>query len=288
MGILVGFVPNFLGNRKFTYGGKQRPRLRGWLPVVGLAGAAGLVFFAGLGTVQGMYFDEEYYVLVAHQLDGGMLEDPYWAHDALDQRPLNFEHPPLGKLILWAGVHGYETSHAYLDAARLPNDETPLSEPCRVMSQGAILFEGDTNKACWAFYKQELAEHGNPLSWRGPGAVMGIALVVAVTLGTRRLFKSDLAGELAGAFVLLDTMVIASGRIGTLDMLSVGFCGLAFWAATSATRRGILLSAVLLGMAFACKFYAVFVGVPILLVSVWVHHRAGRLLAIEVTIRLTA
>jgi dolichol-phosphate mannosyltransferase len=285
VGVLVGFIPNFLGNRKFTYGGSRRPRLRSWLPVVCLAAIAGAIFFTGLNTVDGMYFDEEYYVLVAHQLDGGMLEDPYWAHDSLDQRPLNFEHPPLGKLILMVGVHGYETSHAYLASPRLPDDEAKLSTPCRILNQGAVIFEGQTNKECWTAYKKELEEHGNPWSWRGPGAIMGILLVVGVTLGTRRLFKSDLAGELAGAFVLADTMIIANARIGTLDILAAGFAGLAFWAATSPTRRGILASAILLGMGFSCKYYDAFVGVPILFVSLWVHHRAGKLTSTRILLQ---
>lgn len=278
-GVAAGFIPNYLGNNSLTYGSARRPKTRTWLPMAILVIFAAAMYLPLLNEPEFLYFDESYYVTVAHQFENGIFEDPCWEHDSLNDRPLNYEHPPLAKLILWASIHAYDTATPIFQGCRAPDDKANLSTPCYVTDHGTTLVTADSRKACFDGYTQYLREHGNPYAWRAPSAVLGILTVLGVALGARRLFASPLAGEIAGAFVLMDTMVLSASRIALLDIYATGFAALAFWAATHPTKRGILGSALFLGLGFACKFYVLFAGIPVLLVSLWMHHRVGKLSA---------
>ncbi|MEK6986095.1 MAG: glycosyltransferase [Candidatus Thermoplasmatota archaeon] len=279
IGVVAGFVPNWMGNTRFTYGGRARPKTSRWLPYAILVVAASGLYLGGLGEIKDIYFDEHYYVSVAHQLDHGVLEDPCWANDGtLPERPLNYEHPPVAKLILWASVHAYDTYRGVFVGCRAPDSTDTVSPPCEVTAtDGALLATGTSTKQCYDTFTQGLREQGNPMAWRGPAALFGIITVLFVALAARRIFQSELAGTLAGSFVLLDTLMVTSSRMAMLDIFAVGFAALALWSATFPTRRGVLGAGIFLGLGFASKYYVLFVGLPLLLLSLWVHWRAGRL-----------
>ncbi len=279
LGVLAGFIPNWMGNQRFTYGGKARPKTSRWLPYAVLVVAASGLYLGGLGEIHDVYFDEHYYVSVAHQLDNGILDDPCWANDAtLSERPLNYEHPPLAKLILWASVHAYDTYPAVFEGCRDPDNTNTVSPPCQILNNdGGVIATGTSHKACYDTFTQGLREQGNPYAWRGPAALFGVITVLFIALTARRLFQSDVAGTLAGAFVLLDTLMVTSSRIALLDIFAVGFAVVAAWCATYPSRKGILGAALFLGLGFSSKYYVLFAGPPVLLLAFWAQWRAGRL-----------
>lgn len=281
IGIAVGLVPNYMGNLKLTYAGRDGPKARAWVPMVVLVAAASGLYLVGLGPatfgplepvlhgeewgIKDIYFDESYYVAVAHQMDQGIWTDA--CHSGTEEIwgmtvdktywPLNFEHPPLGKLIMAASVHAYESKHGVFSGCRAPDDTD------------------NGGKARFDAWKDGLREEGNAWAWRAPSAVFGIATVAFAALAARRLFDSYLAMTFAGAFVLLDNLVMTSSRIALLDIYATGFAVLAAYCATFPSRRGVLMTALFLGMGFASKFYVLFAAAPILLLSLWCHWRAG-------------
>ncbi|MEA3143532.1 MAG: dolichol-phosphate mannosyltransferase, partial [Thermoplasmata archaeon] len=96
--IIAAFGVNYGGNLHLTYAAGSRPKLRTWLPIVILVLLSGGLYLTALDGIRDVYFDEHYYVSVAHQMDDGIWEDPCWDNDAtLPHRPLNYEHPPLAK-----------------------------------------------------------------------------------------------------------------------------------------------------------------------------------------------
>jgi dolichyl-phosphate-mannose--protein O-mannosyl transferase len=99
--------------------------------------------------------------------------------------------------------------------------------------------------------------------------------VLFAALAGRRLFDSLFAGLVAGALVLLDTLVYTSARLAILDVFAAGFTIAAVWTATFPTRKGILWTAIFLGLAFSCKYTTLFAGPPILFLVWWTHRRAG-------------
>ncbi|MEA3191022.1 MAG: dolichol-phosphate mannosyltransferase [Thermoplasmata archaeon] len=281
VGIVAGVVPNYLGNLKLTYAGKDGPPARAWVPLAVLIAVASGLYLTGLGPAQfgplepvlqgeawgikDIYFDESYYVVVAHQMDQGVWTDPCHSGSEViwgmtvnkDLWPVNFEHPPLAKLIMAASVHAYETKHGIFEGCRAPDDDH---------NGGRERFEA---------WKQGLREDGNAWAWRAPSAVFGVATVVFAALAARRIYDSYLAMALAGSFVVLDNLVLSSSRIALLDIYATGFAVIAVYCATFASRRGVLMTALFLGLGFASKFYVLFAAPPILLLSLWIHWRAG-------------
>ncbi|MES2154272.1 MAG: glycosyltransferase [bacterium] len=303
LAIVAGFAVNYAGNLGFTYGTK-RPAARDWVPIVVLIVASGGLYFSALDSVEGIYFDESYYLVVAHQMDSGMWEDPC-LHDAkgLDPAPLNYEHPPLAKLIMYASVHAYDSYHGVFLGCRMPDNDNPAVRPaiCFTDPEGHTsatyddanerISKGDkfdNGPTCYHAWSHEMRYRGNAFAWRGPSAVMGVVTVTFIALAARRLFQSNLAGMLAGSFVLLDNLVLTSSRIALLDIFAAGFTAMAVYFATSPTKKGIVATTIFLGLGFSCKFYVLFAGPPILLLSLWIHHRAGLLRMGRFTLHMLA
>jgi dolichol-phosphate mannosyltransferase len=297
--IVVAFGANYLGNLHWAYGGEGRFRVRKnlkrlllrspvilfvaargalirapknlkrllpWAPFILIVGASGVLYFGDLDHIRDIYFDEHYYVSVARQIDNGIWEDPCWANDQhLPRRPVNFEHPPLAKLIIAWSVDRFDTEHGVFSGCRDPN--------------GAGKDEYDA-------FTAQAREKGNPWAWRGPSAVMGVLTVLFTGLAAARLFGGPGAAALAGGFVALDTLVYTSSRLAILDIFATGFLMGAVYYATHPTRGGVLLTGIFLGLGFASKFTVAFAGPAVLLLALWVHHRAGLLKAGRVVLML--
>lgn len=283
LAILVAFGANYLGNLHWTYGGADGFRLRHNLrrllpaiPILLLAGAATAIYTDDLDRVPELYFDEHYYVSVARQIDNGIWEDPCWANDGeLANRPLNYEHPPLAKLIMAWSVMRFDTDHAVFEGCRAPDDTA--TQACNVVEHGEVVATTTSRKACYDAYTARAKTEGNPYAWRMPSAIFGVLTVVFIALAGQRLFNSLFAGLLAGALVLLDTLVFSSARIALLDIFAAGFVAMAVYAATFPSRKGLLCTALFLGLAFASKYTVVFAGPGIALLSLWSQRRAGQL-----------
>lgn len=282
--IVASFGFNYLGNLNWTYGGVDRFRVRRalWrvrplLPVFLIAGGAFALFTWDLDRADEIYFDEHYYISVAHQIDNGIWEDPCWQPISVQHRPLNFEHPPLAKLIMAWSVETFDTDHSVFQGCRSPDDNTPLQGSCRVLEDGQPIQQYDSSKQCYDGFTQRLRDFGNPYAWRMPSVVMGTAAVLFAGLTVARLTRSPGAGALAGAFIAMDGVMLTSSRLAILDIYAAGFAMVALWAATWPGRRGVIGSALGLAFAFACKFTAVFAGIPVLVLLLWTQWRHGRL-----------
>ncbi len=281
--IVVAFGANYLGNVHWTYGGAEgfsmRQALRKavpWLPFLLLTGAATFVYFDDIDRVPELYFDEHYYVSVGRQIDNGIWEDPCWIGDqTLDHRPLNYEHPPLAKYLIAWSIMRFDTDHAVFEGCRSPDDSNAFA--CNVVEHGTIVASTDSRKACYDAYTLRAKEQGNPVAWRLPSAVLGVCAVVFIALAAQRLFGTIFAGMLAGSLVLLDTLVYTSARLAILDIFAAGFLAIAVYAATFSSRKGILATALFLGLAFSCKYTVVFAGPGVALLSLWSQRRAGLL-----------
>ena len=213
-------------------------------------------------------WDEHYYVSVAHQQAAGVWLDPCWG-----ERPSSWDHPPLAKMILTASVHVADVPRVF-SGCRLPDDHKDQGYDCYPDPEGQIQ---KTGRACYQAFMQDLRENGNPYAWRLPSAVMGTLAVLGTALATRRILASTAAGVLAGSLVALDGMMFTLSRLALLDIFAAGFACLALWSATYPSSKGRIGAGVLLGLAFCCKYTALFTGLPILLVALWCTHRAGRL-----------
>lgn len=281
--IVVAFGANYLGNLHWTYGGADGFQLRQnlrrfapFLPILLLAGAATAVYVDDLDRVPELYFDEHYYVSVARQIDNGIWEDPCWEGDGeLSDRPLNYEHPPLAKLIMAWSVMRFDTDHAVFEGCRSPDDTA--TRTCNVVEHGQVITTTSSRKACYDAYLERAKTQGNPFAWRLPSALFGVIAVVFIALAAQRLFQSWFAGVLAGTLVLLDTLVYSSARIALLDIFAAGFVAMAVYAATFSSRKAVLFTALFLGLGFASKYTVVFAGPGVALLSLWTQRRAGQL-----------
>ncbi len=289
LAIAVAFSANYLGNLHWTYGGDRGFSLRdslgrtwrkvrsAWLAILAftlLAGGATWVYFDHLDRVDELYFDEHYYVTVGRQIDNGIWEDPCWINDGeLDHRPLNYEHPPLAKLLMAWSIMAFDTDHAVFEGCRSPDDTNPTT--CNLVEHGQVLATTDSRKACYDAYTARAKAEGNPVAWRLPSAVLGVCTVLFIGLAGHRLFGNVFAGFLAGLLVLLDTLVYTSARMAILDIFAAGFLAIAIYAATFPSRRGVAMTALFLGLAFCSKYTVVFAGPGVALLSLWTQRRAG-------------
>lgn len=258
--ILVTFTFNYLGNINWTYGGKGRFRLSGhvrrwlpWLPWLLVVVTASGFLLDDLDRPDEIYFDEHYYVTVAYQALSGEWEDPCWDQADPAARPLNFEHPPLAKLLITAN-------------AALVDPDVAHYEVCR---------EPDSRE--YEAFTSTLRDEGTPFAWRLAPALFGIAAVALTGLAAARLTGSPGAAAVASALAATDGVLFTSSRMAILDIFVTAFVVAALYAATFPTRRGIVAASLLLALGFACKYTAVFAGLPVLLVMLWSQWRAGNL-----------
>jgi dolichyl-phosphate-mannose--protein O-mannosyl transferase len=242
-----------------------------FLPVFLVAAAAGYVYLNDIDRVNEIYFDEHYYVSVARQMDNGIWFDPCWG----DERPLNYEHPPLAKLMMYWSVRALDSEHSVFEGCRSPNDQAVQPDGCDVIEHGEVLQAYESRKGCYDGFLERTKTQGNPVAWRLPSAVLGIAAVLFAGLAAQRIFGSVVAGALAAALVMMDTLVYTSARLAILDIFAAGFTMAAVWAATFPTKKGIFWTATLLGLAFACKYSVLFVGPAVLILVLWTHRRHG-------------
>lgn len=292
--IVVAFGANYAGNLHWTYGGADRFRLRASLgrilpvvPILTLGLAAGLVYFEDLDRVNEIYFDEHYYVSVARQADNGILEDPCWVNDSrLPHRPLNYEHPPVAKLIMSWSVERFDTDHAIFEGCRSPDDSNP--QTCNLVEHGEVISTHNSRKECYDAFTARAKTMGNPFAWRGPSAVFGALTVLFTGLAARRLFQSTAAGMFGAGLVVLDTLVYSSSRVAILDIFPAAFLMMAIWAATFPGRKGVLATALFLGLAFSCKYTVLFAGPPVALLCLWTQRRAGVLTRSRFDLNLAA
>ena len=216
-----------------------------------------------------IYWDEEYYVMIGHQQAQGIWKDPCW-----DERPQRADHPPLARLIMTASIKLFDAPLGRFGGCLRSSDETPLPYTCYTDVAGHTY---TTGHSCFQAFTDDLREHGNPYAWRMPGVVLATLAVACVALTTRKLLGSTTAGVLAGAFLLMDGVFFVAARMTTLDIYAAGFAAVALYCATFATWQGRLMAGLILGLAFASKYTAFFAGVPVLVVLLWSHHRAGKL-----------
>lgn len=210
-----------------------------------------------------LYWDEHYYVSVAHMQAAGTWIDPCWS-----PRPPSWDHPPLAKLVLTASVRLFDTQEVFAGC----RDDPAMSyeEPC---------FPGTdltTSPTCYRAFLSHLRDHGNAYAWRLPSAVLGSIGVLFTALAVRRLAGAP-AGLLAGGLLLLDGIHFVLSRMAMLEAFAAGLVAVALYFATLPTRRGALGAGLFLGLAFASKYTALFAGPPVLLVALWVRHRQGGL-----------
>lgn len=261
--IVAAFSANYAGNTQWTYGGVDRFRLRDvprkvqesagiWLPTLVVAGVALGAYAYELDEIREVYFDEHYYLSVAKQLENGILHDPCWEGSDAAPRPLNYEHPPLAKLIMGWSVANFDSNHEVFEGCRDPS--------------------GDSYQE----WLETMRLQGDPYAWRLPGAVMGAVTVAAMAVTGRRLFGSG-GDWMVGGLTLADVMLVSASRTAILDIYATGFAAAAIAAATFPRKRALLAAGILLGLGFASKYSVLFVGIPVVLVAAWSHHRAGNL-----------
>lgn len=173
----------------------------------------------------------------------------------------NAEHPPLGKLIIGAGL---AFTHPRLDPA----------------------FVGDH----WALGKQVLYESGND-PWRLMLAARLPVILLTLLFGLVVFaFARDLAGPAGGLVALIlyafSPDVIAHGSLATLDVAAAGFLVTSLWLTWRARRRPgryLPLAGIALGAALATRMSvlpAVPVALLLVVLSIWHGRRMpDRLLA---------
>jgi dolichyl-phosphate-mannose--protein O-mannosyl transferase len=135
-----------------------------------------------------------------------------------------------------------------------------------------------------------LALGDNPVGWRVASLVLGLQTLVIAYLLAARLFVDRRAGLLAAAFVAADGFFLAYARTALLDG---GLACLVLWsllaAVTARTWRGVLISALLVGLATTVKWSGALALVPVTAVLLWgrrVPRRALALLAVAPILHL--
>lgn len=187
-------------------------------------------------------FDEAHYVKVARNYTRGTFIDPAWS----DPRPQNFEHPPVGKYLIAAGI--------WLNGK--PHDEWENQR-----------------------YITELCGHDNPecasdaRGWRFGSTVVGASGIVAAYFVGLRFFNRFSAGILCAVLLFLDGLYFMHARLAMLDIFPTAFTLWAFALVFSPRPSGRWLSAVFYGLALASKYYAVYV-LPLFLLCHFIRARA--------------
>lgn len=225
--------------------------MKQWIPFVLVCIFAANSLLTNLDHV-GMQWDESYYVTAGKQFHDGTWTDPCWdENDELYPRPVNYEHPPLAKLIISLST-------------KIAGDEGGF-EGCR----------SDSNP----HYKQFLADQkdANHASWRIPGAFLTLLAVIFGGLAAGRILGGALPATIAAGLMSMDLLFIGQGRVAILDPYAGAFVALALYAATFASWKGTWATIILLSLGFASKYTAAFAGPPLLFLHFVLIHRAGRL-----------
>lgn len=199
-----------------------------------------LIFVAAFGVYQYniehppiIVFDEAHYVKVARNYTNGIIIDPAWS----DPRPQNFEHPPVGKYLIAAGIWLNGKPHNDWENQRY------ITQLC-----------GHDNPECAA----------DARGWRLASTVVGASGIVAAYLIGLRLFNRVSAGAFAAMLVLMDGMYFLHARLAMLDIFPTALWLWAFAFAFSPYRGGRWVGAVFFGLAIASKYYVLFL-VPVFL-----------------------
>ena len=187
--------------------------------------------FWRLGTPDRCYFDEVYFPTTAAEILKG--KDNAW------------------------DFYGHENTHP------------PLSK--EIMALGAAIFGTTDPKGvdtgCWGDQEDEARRNDpdwnyKPLGWRFFGAVASVGSVLFMYLLSKRLFKSEVAALASAAFLTMDGLALAQGRIGTPDTYVLFFVlGTLYFLAS----ERFLLSGIFLGAAAASKWIGAFTMGPVIL-----------------------
>jgi dolichyl-phosphate-mannose--protein O-mannosyl transferase len=134
-------------------------------------------------------------------------------------------------------------AHNYLVGIKDSNDHPPLFK--MFMSVGILLFGY------------------NSAGWRFPALCFGIlSMLLAYWLG-KAYFRTARAGLMAAAFVAADGFFISYSRVGLMDGVLTSLLLWCMLAAVSArTWRGVLVTALLAGIAVSVKWSGVFIVIP--------------------------
>jgi dolichyl-phosphate-mannose--protein O-mannosyl transferase len=162
-------------------------RWAGWIGPLVITLFSGLTIFWKLGTPNAIIFDETYYAKDS------------WA--------------------LWH--YGYEVN--WPDHA---NDQI-LATPQTIPTPSGAAFIAHPPAGKWVIGLGEQLFGLNPVGWRFMVAVLGTLAVLMVCRIGRRLFRSTLAGCLAGLLMAVDGMHLVMSRTGLLDQMVMfwSLCG---------------------------------------------------------------
>ncbi|HYB69188.1 MAG TPA: glycosyltransferase family 39 protein [Candidatus Bathyarchaeia archaeon] len=169
----------------------------------------------------------------------------------LDQNGFDNEYYAAGVRSMLAGWHPF-FYNAYDPAGFVSVDKPPLALWIQVASA-----------RLWGF---------GPLALLLPQVLEGVAAVAVLVHLVGRRFGA-LAGVLAGLFLALTPIAVASDRSGNTDSALVLLLLLAAWALVVAVERGslarLLLAMALIGLAFNVKMLAAFVVLPTFALVYW-------------------
>jgi len=201
------------------------------LLLFGILVAAVFTRFWRLGTPERCYFDEVYFPTTAAEILKG--KDDAW------------------------GFYGHENTHP------------PLSK--EIMAVGQAIFgtrdPRGADTGCWGDQEDEARRNDpswnyKPLGWRFFGALASVGSVLFMYLLSKRLFKSEVAALASAAFLTMDGLALAQGRIGTPDTYVLFFVLGTLYFLVS---ERFILSGIFLGAASASKWIGAFTLGPVIL-----------------------
>ncbi len=187
--------------------------------------------FWRLGTPERCYFDEVYFPTTAAEILKGK-------NDAWNFYGHENTHPPLSKEIMALGEAIFGTK-----------DPKGVDTGC----WGDKEDEARRNDPAWNY---------KPLGWRFFGALASVGSVLFIYLLAKRLFKSEVAALASAAFLTMDGLALAQGRIGTPDTFVLFFVLGTLYFLVS---ERFLWSGIFFGAASASKWIGAFTMGPIVL-----------------------
>lgn len=213
-----------------------KPWLRVLIPFLLFVGAFGFYQY-DIDHPPIIVFDEAHYVKVARNYTNGIIFDNAWN----PPRPQNFEHPPVAKYLIAAGIWLNGKPHNDWENQRY------ITQLC-----------GHDNPECAPDAK----------GWRLASTVVGASGIVAAYLVGLRLFNRVTAGVFAALLLLMDGMYFLHSRLAMLDVFPVAFWLWGFAFALSPYRGGRILGALFLGLGISSKYSAMFL-LPLFLLVVF-------------------